>query len=360
MLLMEEYIRQQPELLAKAVDDGFSLADGFAGFFSRMDPTSVHLFASGTSRNAACAAAPFMQELLKIPVHSCDSSCPARMVDPRPLAIYISQSGASTNTIRAFSSAMDFPSVAVTGGGAGHLADICDIAVAIPCGQEAVGPKTKGYSLTVLTLYLMALEASRRLSRISKECHGNIVSALHDLGPMVSSCIVRSLGWITDNMDLFSSMRCAYVVGSGLGHAVADEAALKVMETLLIPSSGFEFEEFLHGPACSLGPSVSGFYITTGQSGNLDDRMRKAAAYHRSTGGSVFVLDFAGKAMPGDFVFCGGRWYLRPFEQIVPFQMLSALVPEHLGLTGEGGKRFRKIDSLLGLKSFQPVMQAGS
>lgn len=351
MLLMEEYIQEQPELLAKAVDEGVSLADGFAGFFSRMDPTSVYLFASGTSRNAACAAAPFMQEVLKIPVHACDSSCPARMAGPRPLAVYISQSGASTNTIRALRSAIDVPSVAVTGGGAGHLAEACGITVAIPCGQEAVGPKTKGYSLTVLTLYLMALEASRRLSRISKECHESIVSNLHGLGILVSSCIARSREWITGGMDSFSSMRCAYVVGSGLGHAVADEAALKIMETLLIPSAGFEFEEFLHGPACSLGPSVSGFYIATGLPGDLDDRIRKAAAYHRSTGGSVFVLDFEKNAMPGDFVFCGGAWYLRPFEQIVPFQMLGALVPEHLGLTGEGGKRFKKIDSLLGLKS---------
>ncbi len=64
-------------------------------------PDRLILVASGTSRNAAAAAAPFMEWALDLPVDVTAPSGLGRIVGKRPFLIFVSQGGNSTNTIAA-------------------------------------------------------------------------------------------------------------------------------------------------------------------------------------------------------------------------------------------------------------------
>ena len=44
------------------------------------------------------------------------------------------------------------------------------------------------------------------------------------------------------------------------------------------------------------------------------------------------------------------EWYLRPFSFILPFQLISAMVPVSMNLDGEGGKRFYALNDIVSTK----------
>ena len=140
---MMDYIREQPDVFARALANRASLAAPFVELFRAVEPDRLYIVASGTSRNASATAAPFMSQVLGMDV---TVSAPSRLYavyGQRPLMIYVSQGGNSTNTIAAMERFAAIPSLAMTGD-RGRICDLCQHYTAIPCGPETVGPKTKG------------------------------------------------------------------------------------------------------------------------------------------------------------------------------------------------------------------------
>lgn len=66
--------------------------------------------------------------------------------------------------------------------------------------------------------------------------------------------------WETANIDTLKKIHTTYLIGKQQDALVAAEGALKLMETILVPAFAFDFEEFLHGSACSLDSHVSVVY----------------------------------------------------------------------------------------------------
>ena len=143
----------------------------------------------------------------------------------------------------------------------------------------------------------------------------------------------------------------AYLVGKGQALRIAQEGALKMQETLLIPTAAFDFEEFLHGPTSSIKPEVAGFYLLPPEGDPDRRRMLDLMAYHRSVCPHVYTL---GQGTPADGRDCGlqvtGQWYTQPFEYILPMQVISAAVPAELGIENASFATFHKLDLLLNIK----------
>ena len=178
---MMDYIREQPDVFARALANRASLAAPFVELFRAVEPDRLYIVASGTSRNASATAAPFMSQVLGMDV---TVSAPSRLYavyGQRPLMIYVSQGGNSTNTIAAMERFAAIPSLAMTGD-RGRICDLCQHYTAIPCGPETVGPKTKGYTMTILGLYLLALETARATGRLSEADYETYMSTLTAAG----------------------------------------------------------------------------------------------------------------------------------------------------------------------------------
>lgn len=357
-MTMLDYIGEQPELFLKALEERKALTEEFCRIFAEKNPDSIYLIASGTSGNAARAAAPFLEWVWERPVNALAPSCLSRVWGKRPLLLFISQGGKSANMLDAAERMEGYLRIAVTGNADSKLNVLCEHQMRIPCGEEAIGPKTKGYTMTILLLYLLALESGLFEGSLHQKRYDNHISALERAAGQFAENIHRTRAWVGENEDELSRLSKLYLAGEGQSALIAAEGALKVMETLMIPASAFEFEEYLHGPSCSLGEDVGGFYFLPLAESEEGSRIKKMAAYHREISPMVFVC---GKESGADasickkdkrdlFLLSSGQWFTRPFEEILPLQMISAVIPGKKGIEGMGMKCFKAIDQRLGVK----------
>ncbi len=352
---MMDYIKQQTPVLGRILANRVGYVSKFVTLFKENRPDHIYLIASGTSKNASKAASPFMEKVLGVEVSSMSSSSASSFFGKRPLLIYVSQGGNSTNTISAIKRNKGYLSIALTGNENGAINTMCENYCEIPCGEENVGPKTKGYTSTILLLYLFALEASLSCSIIARDQYDDAIASLEKTISAIDENIDRSICWIESNRQELEDTRCAYIVGKGCDSEVSKESALKLMETLLIPSCGFEFEEFLHGPSCSIDKDISGFYFMP-QKNDVEDynRFQSLIKYHRNYSSSVFSI---GNEEPCDKrnlnLILNDNIYLRPFEYIIPMQIISAMIPQAKSLDGVGHDRFATLNAILKTKAKQ-------
>lgn len=348
---MMDYIKEQAPLFAAVLADRKKIAAPFCGVCGEKKPGKLQLIASGTSRNAALAAAPFMAEVLGMDVLVQAPSQVEAVRGERPLAIVISQGGNSTNSLAVFDRLTGVPTIAMTGNPYGYVNKKGDTYIEIPCGEEMAGPKTKGYTITILTLYLMALEYGLECGRVTAEAYGEYIDALQAAAAQMPGNIAAAEAWVQANLESLKTLSVLYLVGKKQAMETATEGALKLMETLLIPAFAFDFEEFLHGPTSSVGESVSGFYLLPPQDDPDYERMQRLIAYHRGVNPAVFTVGLAAGAGARDCVVrATGKWYTQPFEQILPMQVASAEIPGLIGLAGVGSQRFTKLDAVMGIK----------
>lgn len=365
-MTMLEYIYEQPELFLQALKERKALTEEFCRIFAREQPDHIYLVASGTSGNAARAAVPFLEWVWDRPVHAIAPSCLSRVWGERPMLCFISQGGKSTNMLAAAEQKKGSLRIAITGNQKASLNALCEHQLLIPCGEEAVGPKTKGYTMTILLLYVMALESGRVAGCFAQERYEACIRTLERAASQLSENIQRARGWVDENEEDLKLLSEVYLAGRGQSADIAREGALKVMETLMISASAFEFEEYLHGPSCALGKRIGGVYFLPldqedkGQGKREYSRIKEMAAYHREISPLVFCIDKEIRCtklpsgMDRDkrdlYLLSSGEWFTKPFEEILPFQMISAIIPGKKGIEGLGMKCFKAIDQRLGVK----------
>lgn len=351
VMTMLDYIYEQPGIVQDVLEKREKITREFCRIFVREMPDRLYLIASGTSCNGAKAAAPFMEYVLKRQVTVLPPSQLSQIYDKKAMLILISQGGKSTNTLAAADRMKDFYKIAMTGSAESVLDSHCEGAVRIPCGEELVGPKTKGYTTTILTLYLMALEAAKEGYIIPQAEYDQYIQVLTVAAGQMEENIRRSQQWMEWNKESLKTLSEIFLVGKGQGAAIALEGALKVMETFLIPGVGFEFEEYLHGPACCLRESTGGVYILPVPEDEDYDRIRKLVEYHRSISGQVYTIGLAEAEDDRDCqLLSAGKWYTKPFEAIIPLQLISAVIPGENGIDGLGMKHFKELDTILSMK----------
>ncbi|NCC08594.1 MAG: SIS domain-containing protein [Clostridia bacterium] len=131
------------------------------------------------------------------------------------------------------------------------------------------------------------------------------------------------------------------IIGKNVSSHAAAEGALKLDETMLIPACGYEFEEFLHGPACTIDNEMAGIYFIPDESDNDRDRMLKLAAFHKMLCNDVYTFG-------GDGCDCNLKltaWYADAFSYILPCQMMAAECPPEAG-----HKQFKYLQDALNTK----------
>lgn len=361
-MTMMDYIDEQPELFRQALRNRKEHTELFCRIFAGENPDSLYLIASGTSGNAARAAALVMESVLNIPVYVHAPSSVNRIWGERPLLLLISQGGKSTNMLSAAKRLNQYLQISVTGSTEAKLNALCSHHILIPCKEENVGPKTKGYTMTILLLYLMALDAGYAKGSITEAEYRSYCSALETTAKQFEENIRRAKQWLKENEEELMGMQEIYLAGKGESEPIAREGALKMMETLMISASAFDFEEYLHGPSCSLRAETAGFYFLPFAKDTDYCRIEKMAAYHREISPCVFTIS-AEEPLPSEAdgsethrdrrdcrLLSSGQQLTRAFEEILPFQLISAVIPEKKGIDGLGMKCFKAIDQRLGVK----------
>lgn len=259
---MIEYIRETRTVALDIIAKSHLLCGDFGAQVKSRGYKRIWLVASGTSNNACITAKYYMEKLLKIPcivVTSYDFAHYESVFYPKTdLMVAVTQEGESTNTIDAITRAneMGMDNFVVTEDVDNTCSQLAGGKVTINCGREFFGPKTKGYTCTVLTLYLMTIEAALAMGNIDSGEYDSILARLNKTVDNLDKIIDASQSWFESNKeDLVLCEKC-YVLGYGANGGTAIEGSLKSLETVRYIFFSFAVEEFLHGPLASVKPDV--------------------------------------------------------------------------------------------------------
>lgn len=333
-MTMRDYIEEAPGVaranLARWNELTQSVADLCAVLPGSL-PRDIWLIASGSSHNAACIARPFMESCL-------GSDVRLHVVTPftfvhydhdvhaDDLALVISQSGFSTNALEALDAlrAQGCPAVCVTGNAEADAADHADAVIDYGVGEEEVGYVTKGVTTLALFLMLMAVRLSGKTDRLVE-----LARAL-DAADVVRK---SSYDFVDAHFKALTSMSSCYCCAAGGTMGVAFEGALKIGETVHVPSVAYEAEEYIHGPNLQLTPNHTVFFFDAN-----DGASARVAQIYRATrevtdrgflvtGNATFAKDGNALVLPPESVPTPDTVSLAylPFVQLVSFLASDAL-----------------------------------
>ena len=349
---MRYYIDIQQAALRMAQEHASQTVAPFVRLWQDSMPDRLYLVGSGTSGNACRAAAGMMEQVLGVETTAVSPTSLPALVHGKPLFVFVSQGGQSTNTVRAIEQLCAWPGIALTGEQNCRINEVCPAHIVLTCEHEEAGPKTMGYTCTILTLYHMALEAALAIGALTQDAYQTYQEKLSRMIDHMGENVALTWRWLTaERAARLLEMHDWAVVGAGTSRFVAGEAALKLQETILRPAAGFEFEEFLHGPTMMYNASMGGMYLLP--TGSDRDRMLALSSIHAGFGSQVINVTCGEKAeLCGDTLVYAADVdeFLAPFWQILPGQVMGALLPTLAGCAGKGSEIFQMIDRAVGVK----------
>ncbi|WP_418456289.1 SIS domain-containing protein [Allofournierella sp.] len=331
---MYDYWKRQPEVLRRILDGRKTQTAEFVKLFCEVRPDKLYLVGSGTSLNAENAAMAYMEEILDTDVRAVPSSNLPPLRGKRPMVVFISQGGSSTNTLEAMEALKEHPAISITGEAQCEIQRRSRHHMLIGCGEELAGPKTVGYTASVLCMYVCALEAALACGAIGQEKYEAEIGLLYLAAQQMEENIRRTESWFERNREDLVKIHKYVLVGCGSAFAAATEGCLKILETIKVPSMSFEFEEYLHGPIILTDRELGGIFYICDAPGERE-RMLELARCHAQFSPYAYTVT-TDEAIQGGRVLHllrTGRDHTQVFEAVLPPQLLAARVPELLGLS---------------------------
>jgi glucoselysine-6-phosphate deglycase len=257
------YMKDQPRALRVVLEKKDVFVNPFVEKFKKNNIKKVLFFGSGTSYNASIIAAHYFKQILGIDAVGYYPTVFKNYEKPdwtntlkkeEILFVGISQSGTSVSTVDVMKHAKEqgYLTLALTENLQSEITKHVDSVVHLLCGKELTPPETRGYTVTVLTLYLWAVSTARALGALTESVYDQYISDAQELTDRFEDIIVESEEWYEQNKTTIVNSDRIYVLGYGVDYGSALEGMLKIGEMLRIPTLGYELEEFSHGPTMAL------------------------------------------------------------------------------------------------------------
>lgn len=199
-------------------------------------------------------------------------------------------------------------------------------------GVETVGFVTVGLVTLMEYLALFTLGCAHGDGRLSAADRGRWLGAIAEAARLHGELAQQTRRAFDAHEKLFLSPGPTFVLGDGPNYATALEGALKIQETLKVPATVYEPEEFIHGPNMQLTPEYTVFVIDTGpEPGRAFDIWRAVCevtdrAFPVSTRAAAGTAGAMGAA-DGHVIAVDGHGVdemLAPLCLVAPFQYLCA------------------------------------
>jgi glucosamine--fructose-6-phosphate aminotransferase (isomerizing) len=242
MTAMLREASQAPEVVAHLLDHNETLCRELGERLRAAPPPFAVTCARGSSDNAAT----FVKYLLEIHsglVTASIGPSVTSVYEARPrmrdaLFLAVSQSGRSPDILNLAQAGRDDGAltVALVNDTASPLASTCEVVLPLHAGPEKSVAATKSF--------IAALAAGFQLvAHWSKD--KVLLEALKSLPDVLAKA--AAVDW-SDALPILSKADNLFVVGRGVGFAVAQEAALKLKETSGIHAEAMSAAELMHGP----------------------------------------------------------------------------------------------------------------
>lgn len=300
---------------------------------------NIHIIACGTAYHAGLVGKYYIEQLAGIPV-SVDlaSEYKYRTVPqlPNTLAIAISQSGETADTIGAVKKAKElgFRTLAICNVLGSSLTRTCDSTFFTHCGPEISVASTKAFTSQITSMYALAAflgQANGNLSQTAFEkLYKELLALSKDMGEAVKlEYEVRHL-----TRKIYKADRFIFL-GRNVNFPIALEGALKLKEVSYRSAEGFAAGEIKHGPISIIDKGTPVIVLMPHDA--LFEKMLSGCQECRARGAFVVaVTTKAGAKMAADvadqvFIVPQTNELLQPVLDVVPLQFLAYWIAKRLG-----------------------------
>ena len=291
----------------------------------------VTIVACGTSYHAGLVAKYWFERIARLPV-DCDIASEFRYRDldmqPGGLAIFISQSGETADTLAALRYARQQKQhiLVVVNVPESSMAREADVVLRTKAGPEIGVASTKAFTtqLAVLASLVIGLAASR--GAIDRAREMALCQALTELPSRANDVLVHDQA-LAKLAEEVAKARDVLYLGRGTGYPIALEGALKLKEISYIHAEGYAAGEMKHGPIALIDEHVP--VIVIAPSDDLFDKTASNMQEVIARGGRViFLSDAAGVKRLGKMAAATIELptvdpFVAPMLYTIPVQLLA-------------------------------------
>lgn len=300
---------------------------------------NIHIIACGTAYHAGLVAKYYLEQFAGIPV-SVDlaSEYKYRTVPeiPGTLAIAISQSGETADTIGAIKKAKDlgFRTLAICNVLGSTLTRICDSTFFTHCGPEISVASTKAFTSQITFLYALAIFLGKANGNLRKSAFDKLYKELMQLSKAMSETVKMEYDVRHLTRKIYKSDRFIFL-GRNVNFPIALEGALKLKEISYRSAEGFAAGEIKHGPISVIDKDTPVFMLMPND--RLFEKMLSACQECRARGAYVIAITTPDKALQAKgvankvFLVPQVSEFLQPILNVVPLQFLAYWIAKRLG-----------------------------
>ena len=332
---MAKEIAEQPQVIAEALNayrpaggDRVVLPEGSPDF-SKID--RLVMVACGTAFYACLTAKYWFEQIARLPVEV-DIASEFRYreppVAPRTLALFVSQSGETADTLAALRYCTDKADslLSVVNVPESSIARESGMALPIHAGVEVGVASTKAFTCQLTVLFMLALKAAADRGALSPEQVADHVAALRGLPSALNAALDEGPA-IRKAAQSLSEARDVLFLGRGLMYPLALEGALKLKEISYIHAEAYASGELKHGPIALIDKHMP-VVVMAPRDALFDKSVSNMQEVLARKGKVVLISDEAGIAEAGDGIWAAIRMphvqpALTPILYAVPAQLLA-------------------------------------
>jgi glucosamine--fructose-6-phosphate aminotransferase (isomerizing) len=293
---MLKEIHEQPEVLRNAmagrIDEKNQIR--FEQVFNEHvwnEIDRVNIIACGTAFHAGLMGKYLFEKLLRLPTdvyYSSEFRYGDPVLSPRSLAIFISQSGETADSLAALRLCKDrrIRTLGIVNVIGSSIARECDRTIFTQAGPEISVASTKAYTAQVLVLNLLALYIAQ-----VREMPGirvaQVVEEMKQLPDKAKKVLEQEEEIISLARDVRGMPLC-FFLGRGADAHVALEGALKLKEIAYIPTQESPAGEMKHGPLALIQPGVVAIFGATDP--EIRDKVVSNIQEVRARGGTIVAV----------------------------------------------------------------------
>jgi glucosamine--fructose-6-phosphate aminotransferase (isomerizing) len=332
---MQKEIFEQPIVVAQTLQTYVRPFEGEVALpVKEADLKSVNrltIVACGTSFYAGLVAKYWVEQFARVPV-DIDVASEFRyrepVLEPGGLALFISQSGETADTLAALRHARSQKQriAVVVNVPTSSMAREADLLLPTHAGPEIGVASTKAFTCQLAVLAALAANLARAKGRLSREEEQEIVAHLQE-APAALNAALNHDEDIAAMAHHVAAARDVLYLGRGPDFPMALEGALKLKEISYIHAEGYAAGEMKHGPIALIDDNVP--VIVIAPSGPLFEKTVSNMQEVRARGGKIILIsDARGIAQAGEGCMATIEMpevhpLIAPLVYAVPVQLLA-------------------------------------
>ena len=295
------------------------------------DVERLTIVACGTSYYAGLVAKYWIEQFARVPV-DIDVASEFRyrnpVLEPGGLALFISQSGETADTLAALRHAREQGQriAVVVNVPTSSMAREADLLLPTHAGPEIGVASTKAFTCQLAVLAALAANIARAKGRLSEADEKDIVEHLQE-APAALNAALNHDDEIRAMAHLIAPATDVLYLGRGADFPMALEGALKLKEISYIHAEGYAAGEMKHGPIALIDNTVP--VIVIASSGPLFEKTVSNMQEVRARGGKIVLIsDAEGIAAAGEGCMATIEMpvvhpLIAPLVYAVPVQLLA-------------------------------------